>query len=198
MCALGYIANFIILSVLWLLCCLPVVTIGVSTSALYYVTLKMAREEVSGVAGLFFKALRENLKAGIVFSVLFGAAGTLLYVDYMVVLQLAGALGTVSRVFFMALGVCCFIIMLYTFPLQAQFVNSVRGTLKNACSFAIRNPRTTLAVLGFHAIPLLTAFLPFETLLRFLPVLILLLPAVIAYLCSIQFVKVFQPFMEVS
>ncbi len=196
MTVLGHIANFIILSVLWLSCCVPLVTIGVSTSALYYVTLKMARGEVSGVAGLFFKALRENLKSGIVFSILFGAVGALLYVDYMAVFRLAGALGTVSRVFFMALGVCWLITMLYTFPLQAQFVNTVRGTLKNACSFAIRNLRTTLAVLGFHAIPLLTLFLPFGTLLRILPLLLLLLPAAIAYLCSIQFAKVFKPFME--
>lgn len=196
MTILSQIANFIILSVLWLLCCIPVVTIGVSTSALYYVTLKMARGEVSGVAGLFFKALKENLKSGIVFSIFFCAVGALLYVDYMVAFQLAGALGTVSRVFFMALGVCCLITMLYTFPLQAQFVNTVRGTLKNACSFAIRNLRTTLTVLGLHAIPFLTLFLPFETLLRILPLLVLLLPAVIAYLCSIQFAKVFRPFIE--
>ena len=32
------------LNILWLICCLPIVTIGASTTALFYVTLKMAED----------------------------------------------------------------------------------------------------------------------------------------------------------
>ena len=196
MTALNYIANLIVLSVLWLLCCIPVVTIGASTSALYYVALKMVRGEASGVARLFFKALKENLKNGILFSLIFGVAGGVLYLDYSVMLQQAGALGMVLRVVFMALGFCCLVTMLYTFPLQAQFVNTVGGTLTNAFTFAIRNIRTTLSVLVVHAAPFLVVFLKLETLLKILPLLVLLLPALIAYICSFFFMKVFKPLME--
>ena len=38
---IGNLADFFLLSCLWYLCCLPVVTAGAATTALYYVTLKM-------------------------------------------------------------------------------------------------------------------------------------------------------------
>lgn len=196
MTVLGQIANCMILSLLWLLCSIPVITIGASTSALYYVTLKMVRGEISGVARPFFKALKENLKNGIVFSILFGATGVVLCLDYTVMLQQTGVIGEVFRVFLMMLGFCWLITMLYTFPLQAQFVNTVRGTLKNAFDFSIHNIRITWIVLGIHAIPFLVVFLPLETLLKLLPLLILILPALIAYLSSMQFMKIFKPLME--
>jgi len=196
MTALGYIANLFILSLLWLLCCLPVITAGASTSALYYVALKTVRGELSGISAPFFKAFKENLREGIVFTLLFALAGGVLYLDYTMMLQAEGSAGTVLRVIFMALGFFCLITMLYTFPLQAQFVNTIRGTLKNAFVFSIQNLRTTLLVLAIHAVPLLLIFLSLESLLKLLPLLILLLPALIAYLSATQFVKVFRPFME--
>ena len=156
----------------------------------------MVRGEPTGVVGPFFRALKENLRSGILFSLLFGVAGAVLYLDYTVMLQQAGALGMVLRVVFMALGFCCLITMLYTFPLQAQFVNTVRGTLTNAFVFAIRNLRTTLVVLAIHAVPFLVVFLSLEMLLRLLPLLILVLPALIAYGSSFAFMKVFKPLME--
>ena len=36
---IGNLADFFLLSCLWYLCCLPVVTAGAATTALYYVTL---------------------------------------------------------------------------------------------------------------------------------------------------------------
>lgn len=196
--ALGKIADFMILSLLWLVCCIPVITFGAATAALYYVTLKMARGEASGVAKLFFKALKENMKAGIVFILVFALAGAVLYLDYTLMLQLSGALGAVLRVVFMALGICCLLTALYTFPLQAQFVNTVKGTLTNALRFALRNLRITLLVLLVHASPLLLVFLSLENLLKLLPLLLLLLPSVIAFISSVLLMKVFKPLMEQS
>ena len=39
---MGKLVDMLILSGLWVICSLPVVTIGASTAALYYVTLKLA------------------------------------------------------------------------------------------------------------------------------------------------------------
>lgn len=196
MTVLGQIANFVLLSFLWLLFCIPVITIGASTSALYYVALKMARREASGVAGLFFKALKENLGRGILFTLIFGAAGAVLYVDYTIMLQQDSSWGNALRGVFMALTICYLIIMLYTFPLQAQFENSICGTLKNAFYFSIRNIRITLTAMGIHAVPVLAIFLSMEQFLKLLPILLLVLPALVAYLCSLQYMKIFKMYME--
>ena len=49
---MGRVADLIMLNVVFLICCLPIVTIGASLTALHYVTLKMA-----GYFMIFLKAL---------------------------------------------------------------------------------------------------------------------------------------------
>ena len=62
---MGKLVDILILSGLWLLCSLPVVTIGPSTAALYYVTLKLANNEEGYTVRSFFRAFKENLMPGI-------------------------------------------------------------------------------------------------------------------------------------
>ena len=50
------------LNLLWLVCSLPIVTVGASTTALYYSCLKIVRDEDSHVGACFFRSFRENFK----------------------------------------------------------------------------------------------------------------------------------------
>ena len=50
------------LNVLWFLCCLPIVTAGASTTALFYVTLKIAKDEEGNITKSFFRAFRQNFR----------------------------------------------------------------------------------------------------------------------------------------
>ena len=42
---LSRLADLFWLNLLFIVCCIPVITIGAATTALYYVTLKMAKDE---------------------------------------------------------------------------------------------------------------------------------------------------------
>ena len=53
---LGRLADLMILNLVTLLCCLPVVTIGASLTAMHYVLLKMVRNEESYIVRSFFKS----------------------------------------------------------------------------------------------------------------------------------------------
>ena len=55
-------ADLAALNLLWLACCLPVVTIGPSCTALYYVARRIARREAPPVAKTFFRAFRANFR----------------------------------------------------------------------------------------------------------------------------------------
>ena len=57
---LNRLSDLVILNVLWFICCLPIVTIGASTTALYYVTIKIVNDEDAYVAKNFFKSFRQN------------------------------------------------------------------------------------------------------------------------------------------
>lgn len=75
---IGNLADFFILSCLWYLCSLPVVTAGAAASAVYYVTLKMSRDQEGELVRSFFKSFRQNLKPGCLLGVGYLAAVVLL------------------------------------------------------------------------------------------------------------------------
>lgn len=56
------ITNLVCLNVLWLLCCLPVITAGAATTAMYYVVFQYITKQDDSVLRPFFKAFKENFK----------------------------------------------------------------------------------------------------------------------------------------
>mgnify|MGYP000763200386 FL=1 len=60
--ALNKMADLIWLNILTLICCIPVITIGASLTALNYVTLKLVRDEEGYVTKAFFKSFKQNFK----------------------------------------------------------------------------------------------------------------------------------------
>ena len=57
---LSKMADLLILNLLALICCIPIITIGASMTAMSYVTLKMVRDEECYIAKDFFKSFRQN------------------------------------------------------------------------------------------------------------------------------------------
>lgn len=60
------IFDLIILNLLFIICSLPVITIGTSLTALYSVTLKIVRNEEGYIVRGFFKAYKENFKQSLI------------------------------------------------------------------------------------------------------------------------------------
>lgn len=61
---MGKIGDLVLANILWLLCCLPIVTAGASTLGLFTVVNKMAAKEDYTVRTDFFKAFRRDFKQG--------------------------------------------------------------------------------------------------------------------------------------
>lgn len=97
MVAMIKIANMMIVSFFWLLCCLPVVTIVPATAALYHTTVKVIRKTGSGVATDFFKAFKGSLKRGIPLSLIFVVTAAMLYfaLSYAIKMQRENMFGTI-------------------------------------------------------------------------------------------------------
>ena len=69
------------LNILWFICCIPIVTIGASTTALFYVTLKIAKNEEGNLTKAFFHSFKENLKQGTVIWLILLCLGIILGID---------------------------------------------------------------------------------------------------------------------
>ncbi len=125
--------DMIKLNFLWLICSIPIVTIGVSTIAAYTITLKMVEEKEGYIVRSFFKAFKANFKQGIIIgpiTLIFGAA---VYVDFALGQEYIGfvILGMLSAFLF---GIA----IIYTYPLLARYDNKLFNTIKNSMRIAMR------------------------------------------------------------
>ena len=139
------------LSLLWLLLCLPVVTAGPATAALYYTVVKCLRGRESGAFGCFFRSFRDNLKTGLKADLIVLPAAALLLVLHHIVRWYGTRAGGVLYVLYMAqyfalmvpAGVLCWL-----FPLLGRFDYKVGGLFRTAFQLTLAHlPSTVVIVL---------------------------------------------------
>lgn len=176
------------MSMLWLVCSLPLITIGASTAGLYAVVM---REEMDGVMKPFFKGFRSSFRKATAAEGIFLLIGGILLADLSwlrgMEAEWASLLAALIRVL-MALAAATAI---YTFPLIAVFEQSLRQTLKNALLIALSNLPTTLLLLAAHAIPVLLIVLNPDMFIRYaLPVVTFLGAGLLAVLSGWRLKKV--------
>lgn len=190
------IANLILLSCLWVIFSIPVLTIGPATAALYYATQKMVQGENIHVFRCFMKSFRENLKQGMVLTLIFGVAAGLMYYDYVFSYVVHDSLGTPLRIVFAVLAVVWLVMACYTFPLQAQFRNSIKRTLLNALFLSLIHLGKTVQLVILHLIPVAVCLTLPELFVRVLPLWIFAAPGLIAWLSSLRMKKVWDALIE--
>ena len=196
MMGLSRLADMFFLSLIWLVCCLPVITIGPSTTAMYYVALKCARKDDVKISAAFFDSFKKNFKQGVVLNLIFLVAGVILGLDYIIMSAQDSTYGAISSVCFFVMGVWLLGIMFYAYPLQAQFYNTIRQTLINAAQLAVLKFPVTIAVFVINLFPVIVAFISLELLVRTAPIWILLAPGVTAFLNAKLFAKIFDKFIN--
>ena len=94
---LSRLADIFILNILFLICCVPVITIGASATALYTVTLKMARNEESYMVKGFWKAFKSNFKISTIVWLIMLVLGIILGLDYRITAAFTGVMGKSCR-----------------------------------------------------------------------------------------------------
>ena len=78
---IGKLGDLILLNLLWTVCSIPVITIGASTTAVYYVTLKMVRDENDSTVRSFFHSFKANFNQATAIWAIFLAVGLILAFD---------------------------------------------------------------------------------------------------------------------
>lgn len=193
---MGRLADLCMLNILCIICCLPVVTAGASLTALYYVTMKMVRNEESYIFRSFFKSFKQNFRQATVINLIMLAAAALLYLDTRITKAMADPVGKILAMIFALFTMIYLIILLYLYPVLAKFYNSIKNTLKNALLMGIRHLPYTFLMLAVCASPLLILFIPsFQVQMFLILVLILIGPALAAYCNSHFFVRIFDKYI---
>lgn len=191
-----WVANMLILSLLWVVCCIPIVTIVPSTAAMYYVTLKMARQEDSGITKAFFRSFWSNLRQGIVLTVIFILIGAFLVSDYFACFLLPDNIEGYALWFIYIVAALFLMIVGHTYPLLAQFSNTIIGTLRNAFILSLTKLSYSIRLVIIQLAPLLLALMFPDAVPMMTPTCLLFLPGVSAWVCGRMMNELYAPMMD--
>lgn len=145
------------LNILWFICCIPIVTAGASTTALFYVTLKMAKNEEGNITKAFFHSFKDNLKQGTKIWLILLSLGILLGVDGYVLyhMRFENVFWTLCTAVFCVAAAAYAIVLMYIFPLLARFDNTIGAMFKNALFIGIRFLLCTILMAVIYFVMLL-------------------------------------------
>lgn len=185
----GRISDYFCLSILWLLCCLPMITIIPSCIALYDSVARCIRGDEGHPCKRFWRTFKAELKRGIFLTVLWVLIFYLLNVGYQFLNQMSGE-SQIAAVYAMVYYVTMFIpigILGWLIPIESRFEYGLKDLHKTALLMSIGRLPTTLALVALLAvIVILTLVLPF---------MVMLTPAILAMLQSWFIERVFKQYM---
>ena len=177
------------LSVLWLICCIPIVTIGAATTALYEMAYKNIRHERGYAIRGFFSSFKSNFKQstilGLLFTVIFGCLGFDCYIMYIYKLE-----GNPAAKYTIGFWILILIVLLwsfYVFPYVARFQNTTKEVLKNTFFIMVGNLGSTLLLLLIFVIQCLGIYM-------YTPAIIVI-PILYNYFKSLILEKVFKRYL---
>lgn len=165
--AISRLTDMLLMGLLFLITCLPVITIGASLSGFYYAAMDSMRKEDGYIFKRYFGAFGRNFKKAtliwIILLLLAGICGVNLYC-WTVYSDLSFA--PVMLVLTVIMCIAWLMTFIFAFPLQARFENTVRKTLENALLLAIGHlPFTVIMIILIGIIVIVTYYSWFIALL---------------------------------
>lgn len=146
------IVDSILLCFLFLICCLPIFTIGASITSLYYTMLKVIQNDRGYITSEFFSCFKKNFKQSTMVWLMLLGIFAFLGFDF-IIMKSALLLGDLSGYLYYVFLLLMAIIAtwsLYFFPYIARFEDCTKDLLRNTAMIAILNlPWTVLLVFLF-------------------------------------------------
>jgi uncharacterized membrane protein YesL len=185
----AHLADYFLLSCLWVICSIPVFTIGAASIALYDTVAHCVRGKDQAMFRRFFRTLKAELGRGAVLTLLWAAAAALLNGIYQVITQMAG-----GNTFLNLLSISYFILMLiplgigcWAIAIESRFTHSLASLHRTALAFTFVHLPHTLAIVALFVVTL--------NLLRSIPFLVMFLPGMMVTFQSWFIEKVFRKYI---
>lgn len=155
---LNKVADIMILGVVFMIACIPVFTAGAAFTAAYYIGFKMVKNEESYIIKGFFKAFKENFKQATIIWILVLLFAALLMADYRIILYSGIAFASWIRIAMISVTLIVLLGIVFVFPIQARFENTVKNTIKNAFLMALSHLPSAFLLIIIYAVPYLILF----------------------------------------
>lgn len=145
---LNSLVDLFVLNLLWAVCCIPVVTIGASTAALYDAVFYSIRGGNRGTYARFFETFRREWKSGILPTVIWG--GTLVLAWYLTtVLGQAAQVSAQAKIAYIAWSLTCFLLIggaVWLAPLLSRPHGNLGALLSGCIKKTTSHPVVTFGI----------------------------------------------------
>ena len=185
------IVDIVVTSFLWVVFCIPIFTIGASTTALFTVIRQVIRQEKGYVFRNFWNAFTSNFKQATGIWLLLFAIYVVLYLDRYLMLNYFLPQGSpigALHIFFTFLMVYETIWAVYIFAYISRFELDWKHILKNAAILSVTNLPWSALMTGMVILA--------GILIRYVsPALIFVFPAGFGWIFSIILERIFRKYM---
>ena len=182
--AVSRLIDLIVAGLYWLICSLPVITLGAASTALYYAVVKCVRHERGRLTGVFFSAFRREFRQS--------TLTWLIYIGYTAVIAadayaigaagLGGVLGILRWVFFLP----ALLSLPWMFAYISRFSNNIKGSFKFVGWLTLKH-------LG-KSVLLAAVLVAVGVIVYVTPLLLPLLPGAVCMLMSLIIEPVFREY----
>ena len=163
--------EYMLVSLLCLICCIPVFTVGAAFTAQYYVGMKLIRGEEVPFFRAYFKSFKENFKQATLIFIIELLVGTFFALDWYLIYKMGGE--NFNQVFKILLGVATlYVIMasLAVFALVARFEMTTIEAIKGALAYTYVNIPRMFFVFVLTIVPSIAAIKYFNWLVAVWPI----------------------------
>ena len=184
------VTDLIIINLLVIALTIPIITAGAAWTAMYYVTIKLVKNEESYILKDFFKSFKENFLQSTIIWIINILLIALFVINFLI---MGGAapenMTSVSIIIFIITGAILLAFVTYVYPMQAHYYNTVPRTIKNALLLAFANLPYTVLFVIVSVLPFVIALTKYGFYL--IPLVFLIGLSGPAYICSIFWRKIF-------
>ncbi|MDE6912208.1 MAG: DUF624 domain-containing protein [Lachnospiraceae bacterium] len=156
---LNKVADIMILGIVFMIACVPVITGGAALTAAYYMGFKMVKNEETYIIKGFFKAFKENFKQATILWIFVLIIMAVIVADYRIILYSGIAFASGLRIAMVSVTLIAALGIVFVFPLQARFQNTVKHTFKNAFLMALSHLPSAFLLIIIYAVPYLILWL---------------------------------------
>ena len=183
------LANLIIVNFLFIITCIPVITIGASITSLYRITIAILAGDNPSVWKDYLTCFKNNFLKATLFQLLYTALTAFFLFEIFMVNNMMDPeyyWAAYPAYFFLAV---IFSSSVYSFPLLAWFEESFKQYLKNSVLLAITNIPVTLMIIVITGG---LAFLVYQFTVTSLSILVFMGFSTIAMFYSLFFKRIFE------
>lgn len=195
--ALGKISNTVILNLLCIVSCIPIITIGASVTATYFVAMQIVKDEESYIIKEFIKRFKENFIISTKIWIIMMIIGGVLCFDFYISKLIINEYMRIILQFILLMISIIFVFSItYVFPIASKFENTVKNTMINSILISIQHLPHTIVMTLVNLSPIILIFMLSDYWGQILFFYTIIGFAIIAYINSIFFNKIFKQYIN--